>query len=136
MGKNTGHLLLHSFNNGELGFGVAFNVRHWQPRVDVYRTAKALLVAVELAGVAAEGLRLHFEPGLLTIEGQRQLQSCGCEAQCLQMEITRGEFHRELPLPPEADGENISARSENGLLWINVPLKPPEEPRSLRVSIR
>lgn len=102
------------------------------PRTDIVQTADALHVTIELPGVARDALQLHFEPGQLVIEGFRERPAPDEAARCLQMEIAYGPFRRALPLPPEADGADIEALHENGMLQVHIPLRPA---RAHRISI-
>lgn len=106
------------------------------PRADIVRTSDAVHVVVEVPGVAPGDLRLRFEPERLIVEGERSQQPWGEAARVLQMEIGYGAWQRVLALPIEADGENITATHENGILRVRVPLKPrlQHAPRQISVS--
>ena len=134
MAKRTSHFLIQTSSGGDAEFSVAWSVTRWQPRVDVYETADALLIQVEAAGSDKKNRRLHYEAGQLIIEGQRDCR-CWGEARCLQVEIDHGPIRRSLPLPSYADVANITARYEAGLLLITVPRLKPVAPQNVRVSI-
>jgi len=135
MANHIPHLLLQTSPTGDLEFGIGWSVTRWQPRTDVYETNKGLLIQVEAAGIDERDLRIQFEPGQLVIEGRR---ACPCfdeGAHCLQVEIDHGPFRRVLAIPAYADGNNITARYENGLLLITVPRRAPATPQNVRVAI-
>jgi HSP20 family protein len=45
------------------------------------------------------------------------------KVKCLQLEINYGDFYRSIPLPPQVDPENASAKSKDGFLLIFIPFK-------------
>jgi HSP20 family protein len=123
---------------GEMSVGVAWTEHGWQPRVDVYENADALYVTVDVAGVPDENLRVHYhhEPlPTLLIEGRRGLPTLPNAARCLQVEIDHGPFRREIRLPRGADGENISAKRQHGLLIISIPRLALDPPQSVKVTV-
>ena len=107
----------------------------WQPHVDIYQTDAEVLIHVEAAGVREEDLNLHLENGQLMIQGERQQPPLPCPQHCVQVEISYGTFQRILPLPPDADAQNIRAVYQSGILQISIPRKP-QTPQNLRVEIR
>ena len=132
MAKHATHLLLH---NGDVGFGVTWQTRHWRPHADVYRTENAIAIVIEIAGVSEADMHLHFEPGLLVVEGQRALPTLPRDSKCLQVEISHGRFRREFKMPREVDSDHISAAMENGLMLITIPFKLPEAAATIKVQI-
>lgn len=102
----------------------------WAPAVDVYRYADRYEVLAELAGIRREEIELTVQPRQLTIEGRRRRRLPDCpegeaESDCRQtiaMEIATGRFERRIQLPEAVDPEKVSARQEDGLLRISLPL--------------
>jgi HSP20 family protein len=45
-------------------------------------------------------------------------------------------FYRRIQLPERADGENIEAHLNDGILNVTVPLKPLPEPKKIEVKSR
>lgn len=107
----------------------------WQPRVDVYQTEDATLMHVEVAGVPEDRLKLHLEDNRLVIEGERIRPPLPRAQHCMQVEITYGSFRRELPLPPDADGNAIAAHYQAGILQITIPRRNPQN-QNVKVEIR
>ena len=75
----------------------------WTPAVDVYETAEALVVLVELAGVDATRTEVHAEPQQLTVRGVRRERHAVSEPQEQStyhaLEIPYGRFERSVRLP-------------------------------------
>jgi HSP20 family protein len=99
----------------------------WQPAINAYRCAQAMVVCVELAGVDRERIDLQVEPRRLLLKGYRQPpepeKSSDKPVQVLVMEIDYGPFEREVVLPSEVDPDQVTAEQRNGLLWIYLPLR-------------
>lgn len=100
----------------------------WAPDVNVFRYEDRFEVCADLAGVSRDEIELTVHGNALVIQGQRRrpLPECpGGGDTCrltLAMEIATGAFHRRIALPLPIDAEKVTARQENGLLWITVPL--------------
>jgi HSP20 family molecular chaperone IbpA len=95
----------------------------------VLRYADRLEICVDLAGVDRDDVHLTIEDHWLRIYGTREALDAKCcdSSRCrvLMMEIDDGPFERLLPLPADLaiDLEQVTARQENGLLWICVPIR-------------
>lgn len=102
-------------------------VTTWAPDVNVFRYEDRFEICADLAGVSRDEIDLTVHGNTLVIQGQRRrpIPDCPCGDACrltLAMEIATGAFHRRIALPLPIDSEKVSARQENGLLWITVPL--------------
>ncbi|WP_395736836.1 Hsp20/alpha crystallin family protein [Prosthecobacter sp.] len=99
----------------------------WRPEVNVYAHADRLEVCVDLAGVSKQEIQVEVEPRRLVVRGQRQAPDRGCEAEAccriLVMEIPDGSFERVLEFPVAVDTERVTAKQDNGWLWILLPLQ-------------
>ena len=135
MARYTTHLLLQAPTGGNVEFGASWNSTQWQPRVDVYESADAIMIQVEAPGLDEGNLRLHFEQGHLVVEGRRLRPAPTCPVRALQVEISYGPFRRVLPLPADADGENIEANYQSGVLQITVPRRTQREPQNVRINV-
>ena len=101
----------------------------WTPNVNLYETADAYLVCVDLAGVDKEKIDIEVANQQLHVRGQRavpQQSGEGGETPRIRvhlMEIDHGSFRRQVELPHDVHQEQITATYENGLLWIHLPKK-------------
>lgn len=96
----------------------------WQPNTDVYDGPDVLVVKVELAGVACEGITVFLEERALVIEGIRRdpyTGETGAGYRFRQMEIEYGPFQRVIPLPYPVDGKSALAHCAGGILEIRLP---------------
>jgi HSP20 family protein len=104
----------------------------WTPNVNLYENAANYLVCVDLAGVDKEKIEVSVADGVLRFHGHREAplpSPEGCSrCRVHLMEIDHGAFSREIELPADADALGVTARHDNGLLWIVVPKRPNEKP--------
>ena len=100
----------------------------WAPDVNVFRYEDRFEVCADLAGVSRDEIELTVHGNALVIQGQRRrpIPECPCGGEpcrlTLAMEIATGPFHRRIALPLPIDPEKVTARQDNGLLWISIPL--------------
>lgn len=96
----------------------------WKPAVNVYAHEDSLEVCVDLAGMPKKEISVEVEPRRLVIRGHRNPpESCNREGcRILVMEIQDGDFERVLEFAAEVDADKVSARQDNGWLWISLPL--------------
>jgi HSP20 family protein len=90
----------------------------WRPAADVYETATALEVTVELAGVDQDVLL--FEDALV-VEGRRRLAPADRGGVYHAAEIRQGPFRVDVSLPAPIEAKRVEARYEQGLLHILLP---------------
>ncbi len=99
----------------------------WQPNINIYETADAIIVCADLAGMNADSIQVEFQDGCLVLRGDRprplpseRTESTGVHL----MEIRAGVFCRQIEIPGPVDHDRISAKYKEGLLWITLPKKP------------
>ncbi len=104
---------------------------HWPP-VDVAYASDPprAIVTAELAGVEADQIALQIEGHTLILAGRRALAASEGEVY-QQVEIERGAFRRVIALAAEIRADEASARYQDGMLRVELPLVQPP-PRSSR----
>lgn len=113
---------------------LSFDAPTWQPSVDIYEMADALLVQVEAPGLELDELNLSLDGGKLIVEGNRVRPPLPSPARVALVEMTYGKFRRVLPLPADVDGDAIEATYDAGVLQIHIPRVPRQAPKKLRIS--
>ena len=96
----------------------------WCPRLNLYETAEAFLVCLELAGMPREQIDVRADGGVLHIRGVRHKPAVpvkGADVSVHLMEIDSGRFHRKVPIPSDVDADGIKATYRNGYLWVTLP---------------
>jgi HSP20 family molecular chaperone IbpA len=81
----------------------------WEPPVDVFETAREVVVLTVLPGVAAERMQIGIENGLLVVSGVRSFPGDLRDAAIHRLELPQGCFERRIPLPAgRYDGASTS----------------------------
>ncbi len=88
------------------------------PPMETYRKDGNYVVRVDLPGIDPKDLEVHMEGDLLTIRAERKAEEKGPEYR----ETFYGKFERAVTLPHGVKAEKITARYENGVLELVVPL--------------
>lgn len=97
------------------GKAVSANV----PLCDMFECDTEYLILMEVPGAVKSELDLTVAGTRLTVRGSKRYLETGWTA--LQTECARGPFERILELPQAAEGCHVSAKLENGVLWIRYP---------------
>jgi len=71
----------------------------WEPPVDVFETAREVIVLTVLPGVAAERMAIAIEGGLLVVSGSRSFPAELRDAAIHRLELPQGLFERRIALP-------------------------------------
>jgi len=93
----------------------------WRPPVEVYETARELVVVVELAGLTEEQIEVVVDEAVLTIRGDRQPTHYVDPRTVHAMGIMYGSFAADVFLPFSVDHDAIEATYSAGLLRIKLP---------------
>jgi HSP20 family protein len=93
----------------------------WVPATDIFARNGDLVIRIEVAGLRPEDVDITFSQGVLTVSGQRRTElGTGGDDSFYIRERFHGEFRRAINLPPDTDGEQITAEFFNGLVEITV----------------
>ena len=93
----------------------------WQPAADVFETATAIIVRLELAGVAGADVQVTVDGDVLRIRGVRQPRVDRDAQRLHQMEIVSGPFERAIRIGVPFERDGVSAALEDGLLRVVLP---------------
>ncbi len=94
----------------------------WAPAIDVVDLGHALLVQVEVAGVAPADLRVEIEGTTVRVHGRRRLtfpKPGRIRFHCLERQ--EGSFVRQVDIFEPVNFARASARLERGLLCVELP---------------
>jgi HSP20 family molecular chaperone IbpA len=98
-----------------------FAHRQWQPPADLYENPMAVIVKVEIAGMADEDLEISLYENALLIEGMRSWETLEGETQYHAINVHYGSFRLEVPLSQRIDLDRVQARYERGFLYVTLP---------------
>jgi HSP20 family protein len=108
--------------------------RGFRPQVDCIRSEDPaeLHVVVELPGVDPQSIQIVAADRVLVVAGERRRPEVTGRYQ--QLEIEYGPFQRRIQLDEPVDPSAATARYENGMLIVVLPIAP-QAPQTERVSI-
>ena len=105
------------------GTGSMFPAGNWFPAADVYETASAIIVYVDISGMEPHTLAVMAEESRVTVSGVRGHEPPDKVSRIHQLEIEHGFFERTIPLPKTVDISRAVSESRNGFLQITLPLR-------------
>lgn len=93
----------------------------WNPLVDIKEEPKQFTLFAEVPGVEPKDIHIHFEDGVLTIEGKKEYKTEDKKEGYARTERYFGSFYRSFSLPKVVNGEGIVAKTKDGVLEITIP---------------
>jgi len=93
----------------------------FKPRVDVKETEKDYQLHFTLPGLNKEEISIDVEGDVLTVSGERKLNTETKEEKFHSVESYYGKFNRSFNLPENIDQSNIDAQLNNGILSLILP---------------
>ncbi|MBV9751534.1 MAG: Hsp20/alpha crystallin family protein [Hyphomicrobiales bacterium] len=107
--------------------------RFYVPPTDIFETAEALKIVMEVPGVLREAIDVKVENEVLNIEGRIETTNYnGLEP--LYTEYPIGHFARSFSLPWQVDQQNITAHLEDGVLTLTLNKRPESKPRRIAIQ--
>lgn len=92
----------------------------WCPALDVREQEKQYLVRVDLPGIKKDEIKITFENAVLTITGERKVESEETHGQLHRTERRSGKFARSLRFPSDVDATKIDANFQDGVLEVKL----------------
>ena len=91
------------------------------PEVDVRETGDKFEIAAELPGMDEAAVEVKVRDGVLSIAGEKRMETKEDKADYHLSERTYGRFMRAFRLPETADEDKIVAEFAKGVLTVTVP---------------
>ncbi|HEY6877014.1 MAG TPA: Hsp20/alpha crystallin family protein [Polyangiales bacterium] len=104
------------------------------PMVDVHEDDEALVLRADLPGVKREDIEIQVDGNVLTLKGERKLESESEKRRYHRVERSYGSFVRQWQLPTNVDATKVDAAFDNGILTLKLPKK--EEQKARKIEIR
>ena len=102
--------------------------------MDIREEENRYVLEADIPGVSSEDLDITLEDSVLTIKGERTVNSVENSEGYRRRERTHGSFVRQFTLPDTVNTEAISAAVVNGVLEIGIPKQAKPEPRKITVK--
>ena len=111
-----------------------FGSEEWTPAVDIKETDTAFVIHADLPGVKPDDIEVTLENGELTIQGSRESSKEETVDEYKRIERFSGTFMRRFTLPELADTENVSAKTNEGVLELVIPKTEKAKQRKITVQ--
>jgi HSP20 family protein len=89
------------------------------PPLSVYETPDEIIIEVQMAGVAKEGLHVECRGRVVFVTGERR-QTPRAGGRFLVVEQSLGPYQRIIPLPAETSSSDLAAHISDGLLELRI----------------
>ena len=105
----------------------------YTPPVDILEVANELVLTLDMPGVKADDVEVHFERGELSVTGTRH--STGCKVgECLVAEHEPATYSRAFLISQDVAVDKITAELKNGVLTVRLPKASAALPRRIAVN--
>ena len=129
LNRMFGERALRGFEDEETSFA------EWAPAVDIQETDTEYVVKADLPEVKKEDVKVGFEDGVLTVEGERKMEKEEKNKKFHKIERGYGKFVRRFALPTEVDGAKVSAEFKEGVLNVHLPKTANARPKAIEVKV-
>ena len=107
----------------------------WAPAVDIFEHEGNIVLKAELPGVDAKDVDVRVENNVLTLRGERKLDSEVRKESYHRVERTYGAFSRSFTLPTVVDTDKIKAEVKDGVLRVTLPKREEAKPKQISISV-
>ena len=128
------HVFDRFFQQQEETDGSNVVTSQWAPRVDIKEEDRRFVIFADIPGVDPSDIEVSMEKGILTIKGERKVESREPNGRFTRLERSHGVFHRRFALPDAADAEGVTASGRHGVLEISIPKRAETTPRRITIK--
>lgn len=107
--------------------------RYYVPATDIFETADALTLILEMPGVAKNNVDVRIENDVLRVEGKIDYSPYK-DIEPVYTEYNVGHYARAFTLSSKIDRDAITAQVEDGLLTLTLPKSKDALPRRITVN--
>jgi HSP20 family protein len=104
------------------------------PALDLSETAQAVQVKVDLPGLTREQIKLSLQDDVLSITGERSVDTLETGAEYHRRERAQGRFERSIRLAIPVDAANVTASYKDGVLVVTLPKSQEAKPRQIDIA--
>ncbi len=112
------------------------NMKAWAPAVDVVEKGDNFEVTVELPGVKQADINVAVADDVLTVSGERKLDTAVKDQEYRRNEIGYGSFYRSVTLPAKVDTKNVEAVYEDGMLRITLQREAGVKTKKVNIQVK
>ncbi len=117
----------HSFSgNAENSFS---------PKVNVAERDDAISLTFELPGMEKSDIKVLVKDNILTVSGERKIETEVKSDDYFRSEISSGAFSRSFNLPDSVKTDGVQADYKNGLLHVVLTKKEELQPKEIEIAV-
>jgi HSP20 family protein len=114
--------------------GQFFN--EWAPALDVYDDKENVYVKAEVPGMKKEEIDISLHDNVLTISGERKVETKNEDAENYRSERFFGRFTRSITLPIVVESDKVKASYKDGILTITLPKSEKAKPKQIEINVK
>jgi len=103
------------------------------PVADIYETADAFVIRLDMPGAVKDSISVIVEPGILAIKGKVDMGHRE-NSKLVYSEIGERSYSRTFNLGDGVDTDHIEAQFENGVLGITIPKTESLKAREIKIN--
>jgi len=105
--------------------------RQFQPATDIIETADAVILKLDMPGVAKENVDLTVDKDMLTMVGKAEPEESG---EPVYRETYVGDYRRQFTLTADVDPNHITATMNHGVLTVKIGKAEQARPRKIQIA--
>lgn len=127
--------LQHQLNGRSIVSNIRPIARGSFPAINLGSTATSVEVFAFVPGVDSDSINVQIDKNLLTIEGERQLETANDDEKTTvyAQERFSGKFKRVVTLPEDIDVNEVSASCKDGVLKISILRREEALPKRIEI---
>jgi len=107
----------------------------WMPQADVFAADDALILHIDVPGIARDTLKVLVLGGECVVRGERKGPESARELRPLSVERARGPFERRFALPAGSHPDKITARYTEGVLELRIVTEATGAPKEMKIEL-
>lgn len=110
--------------------------RSFTPKFNINETDKEIKIDVELPGLTEQDVKVDYQDGVLTVEGEKKFQKEDKKDNYHLIEHSYGSFRRSVRLPDGIKEDEITAKMKNGVMQIVVPKDEKAQSKVKKIEVK
>ena len=106
------------------------------PRISVSETDSSVEIETELPGVDEKDVEIALSDDVLTIKGEKRMESSSQHSDYCHQERTFGKFSRSITLPFGPDPKTVKTLFSRGVLKITLPKSSGGKQHSVKIPVK
>lgn len=120
----------------EFGTFSSPTTRSAMPRMSVSETDQSVDVEAELPGIEEKDVEVALYDDILTIKGEKRMESCSQHSEFSHQERMFGKFARSVTLPFQPDPKMVKTHFAKGVLKITLPKSAAVKQQTVKIPVK